>query len=213
MNQRNYQKELDKVIDGLVKEERVPRLLLHSCCAPCSSYVLEYLSQYFEITILFYNPNIYPPEEYQARVHEEERLISEMPFKHPVHMISGTYDPDVYYAAVKGLEKEPEGGERCAVCFALRLAKTAQLAAEGGYDYFSTTLTISPLKDAARLNRIGGEMGAKYGVMWLPSDFKKKDGYKRSIELSHRFDLYRQNYCGCRFSRQQRELQEQEMER
>ena len=113
MNQRNYQKELDKVIDGLVKENRVPSLLLHSCCAPCSSYVLEYLSQYFEITILFYNPNIYPPEEYQARVHEEERLIREMHFKHPVHMISGTYDPDVYYKAVKGLEKEPEGGARC----------------------------------------------------------------------------------------------------
>ena len=123
------------------------------------------------------------------------------------------WNGDVYERAVQGLENEPEGGERCTVCFALRLAKTALLAAEGGYDYFSTTLTISPLKDAARLNRIGGEMGAKYGVMWLPSDFKKKDGYKRSIELSHRFDLYRQNYCGCRFSRQQRELQEQEMER
>ena len=122
MNQRNYQKELDKVIDGLVKENRVPSLLLHSCCAPCSSYVLEYLSQYFEITILFYNPNIYPPEEYQARVHEEERLIREMPFKHLVHMISGTYDPDVYYKAVKGLEKEPEGGARCEKCFELRLS-------------------------------------------------------------------------------------------
>ena len=200
MNQRNYQKELDKVIDGLVKEERVPRLLLHSCCAPCSSYVLEYLSQYFEITILFYNPNIYPPEEYQARVHEEERLISEMPFKHPVHMISGTYDPDVYYAAVKGLEKEPEGGARCEKCFELRLSEAAREAKKGGFDYFTTTLTISPLKSAPKLNAIGERIGEEMGVAYLPSDFKKRNGYKRSVELSEEYGLYRQNYCGCVYS-------------
>lgn len=200
MNQRNYQKELDKVIDGLVKEERVPRLLLHSCCAPCSSYVLEYLSQYFEITILFYNPNIYPPEEYQARVHEEERLISEMPFKHPVHMISGAYDPDVYYAAVKGLEKEPEGGARCEKCFELRLSEAAREAKKGGFDYFTTTLTISPLKSAPKLNAIGERIGEEMGVAYLPSDFKKRNGYKRSVELSEEYGLYRQNYCGCVYS-------------
>ena len=200
MNQRNYQKELDKVIDGLVKEERVPRLLLHSCCAPCSSYVLEYLSQYFEITILFYNPNIYPPEEYQARVHEEERLISEMPFKHPVQMISGTYDPDVYYAAVKGLEKEPEGGARCEKCFELRLSEAAREAKKGGFDYFTTTLTISPLKSAPKLNAIGERIGEEMGVAYLPSDFKKRNGYKRSVELSEEYGLYRQNYCGCVYS-------------
>ena len=194
MNQRNYQKELDKVIDGLVKENRVPSLLLHSCCAPCSSYVLEYLSQYFEITILFYNPNIYPPEEYQARVHEEERLIREMHFKHPVHMISGTYDP------VKGLEKEPEGGARCEKCFELRLSEAAREAKKGGFDYFTTTLTISPLKSAPTLNTIGERIGEEVGVSYLPSDFKKKNGYKRSVELSEEHGLYRQNYCGCVYS-------------
>ena len=200
MNQRNYQKELDKVIDGLVKENRVPSLLLHSCCAPCSSYVLEYLSQYFEITILFYNPNIYPPEEYQARVHEEERLIREMHFKHPVHMISGTYDPNVYYKAVKGLEKEPEGGARCEKCFELRLSEAAREAKKGGFDYFTTTLTISPLKSAPTLNTIGERIGEEMGVSYLPSDFKKKNGYKRSVELSEEHGLYRQNYCGCVYS-------------
>lgn len=200
MNQRNYQKELDKVIDGLVKENRVPSLLLHSCCAPCSSYVLEYLSQYFEITILFYNPNIYPPEEYQARVHEEERLIREMHFKHPVHMISGTYDSDVYYKAVKGLEKEPEGGARCEKCFELRLSEAAREAKKGGFDYFTTTLTISPLKSAPTLNTIGERIGEEVGVSYLPSDFKKKNGYKRSVELSEEHGLYRQNYCGCVYS-------------
>ena len=200
MNQRNYQKELDKVIDGLVKENRVPSLLLHSCCAPCSSYVLEYLSQYFEITILFYNPNIYPPEEYQARVHEEERLIREMHFKHPVHMISGTYDSDVYYKAVKGLEKEPEGGARCEKCFELRLSEAAREAKKGGFDYFTTTLTISPLKSAPTLNTIGERIGEELGVSYLPSDFKKKNGYKRSVELSEEHGLYRQNYCGCVYS-------------
>ena len=200
MNQRNYQKELDKVIDGLVKENRVPSLLLHSCCAPCSSYVLEYLSQYFEITILFYNPNIYPPEECQARVHEEERLIREMHFKHPVHMISGTYDPDVYYKAVKGLEKEPEGGARCEKCFELRLSEAAREAKKGGFDYFTTTLTISPLKSAPTLNTIGERIGEEVGVSYLPSDFKKKNGYKRSVELSEEHGLYRQNYCGCVYS-------------
>lgn len=227
-NPVNYSKELENMIAADREQGRIPSLLLQVCCAPCSSYCLEYLREDFRITVLYYNPNISEPEEFEKRRAEEKRLIREYNRQveeqdfdgmhstkraQKIDILECPYDGDVYERAVRGLEKEPEGGERCAVCFALRLAKTAQLAAEGGYDYFSTTLTISPLKDAARLNRIGGEMGAKYGVMWLPSDFKKKDGYKRSIELSHRFDLYRQNYCGCRFSRQQRELQEQEMER
>jgi len=200
MNQRNYQKELDKTLSRLTEEGKVPRLLLHSCCAPCSSYVMEYLSEYFEITVFFYNPNIYPPEEYEMRVKEEERLIKEMPFRHPVRLVEGTYDPERFYAAAKGLEKEPEGGRRCEKCYELRLFEAAKMAKEGGYDYFTTTLTISPLKPAPKLNEIGERIGAEVGVAYLNSDFKKKDGYKRSIQLSKEYGLYRQNYCGCVYS-------------
>lgn len=204
MNKRNYQKELDKTLERLTKEMQAPSLFLHSCCAPCSSYVLEYLSSYFKITVFYYNPNIYPEEEYEERVKEQERLIKEMngeTDRYPIEFVRGEYRTEVFYEAVRGLEKEPEGGARCTECFKLRLEEAARLAAKGGYDYFTTTLTISPLKDAERLNEIGEEMGKKYGVRFLNSDFKKKNGYKRSTELSAEHHLYRQNYCGCVFSR------------
>ena len=205
MNKRNYQKELDKLIENIKKEGRVPRLLLRSCCAPCSSYVLEYLSQYFEITVFFYNPNISLEEEYRKRSDEIRRLAAEMPFTHPVHIVEGAYDPKVFYEMARGLEKIPEGGERCFKCYRLRMEEAAKLAKESGYDYFTTTLSISPLKNAAKINEIGEELAEIYGVAHLTSDFKKKNGYKRSIELSHEYDLYRQNYCGCVFSKREQE--------
>ena len=205
MNKRNYQKELDKLIENITKEGKVPRLFLHSCCAPCSSYVLEYLSQYFEITVFFYNPNISLEEEYRKRSDEIRRLAAEMPFTHPVHIVEGAYDPKVFYEMARGLEKIPEGGERCFKCYRLRMEEAAKLAKESGYDYFTTTLSISPLKNAAKINEIGEELAEIYGVAHLTSDFKKKNGYKRSIELSHEYDLYRQNYCGCVFSKREQE--------
>ena len=201
MNTRNYQKELDRILEKLEKEGRVPRLLLHSCCAPCSSYVLEYLSRYFEITVLYYNPNIYPPDEYRLRAEEERQLIARMPFVHPVTMKEGTYDPQLFYEAAQGLEGEPEGGKRCEACYELRLKEAAREAKAGGYDFFTTTLSISPLKPAGKLNQIGERVAEEYGTVYLPSDFKKRDGYKRSIELSREYGLYRQNYCGCVYSR------------
>ena len=202
MNKRNYQKELDRLIERYQKEGRTPSVLLHVCCAPCSSYCLEYLSEFFDITVYYYNPNITKPEEYAYRLSEEKRYIAlRTDFRHPVGMTESEYDPKVFFKAVKGLEKEPEGGARCEKCFRLRLEASAKKAKELGVDCFTTTLTISPLKNAALLNEIGEEMGERYGVMWLPSDFKKKEGYKRSIVLSHEYDLYRQNYCGCVFSR------------
>ena len=201
MNNRNYQRELDALITGFEKENKVPRLFLHSCCAPCSSYVLEYLSKYFEITVFFYNPNISPKEEYEKRVEEIRRMIGEMNFIHPVKLVEGTYDPQIFFRMAKGLEQVPEGGERCFRCYRLRMEEAAKLAKEGGYDYFTTTLSISPLKNAPKINEIGEELAEIYGVAHLPSDFKKKNGYKRSIELSHEYDLYRQNYCGCVYSR------------
>ena len=202
MNKRNYQKELDRLIEQYQKEGRTPSVLLHVCCAPCSSYCLEYLSEYFDITVYYYNPNITKPEEYAYRLSEEKRYIAlRTDFRHPVGMTESEYDPKVFFEAVRGLEKEPEGGARCEKCFRLRLEASAKKAKELGVDCFTTTLTISPLKNAALLNGIGEEMGERYGVMWLPSDFKKKEGYKRSIVLSHEYDLYRQNYCGCVFSR------------
>lgn len=197
----NYQKELEQLIEKEQKEGRVPRLFLHSCCAPCSSYVMEYLSQYFSITVFYYNPNISPKEEYEKRVEEIRRLIGEMEFEHPVTFVEGKYKPERFYEMAKGLEKEPEGGERCFGCYRLRMEEAARLAAEGEYDYFTTTLSISPLKNAGKINEIGEELAGIYKVEHLPSDFKKKNGYKRSIELSREHDLYRQNYCGCVFSR------------
>lgn len=205
MNKVNYQKILDGIIASLEKTDTVPTLLLHACCAPCSSYCLEYLSQYFKITVFFYNPNISEQEEYLHRLNEEKRLICEMNFKYPVSIIEGEYSPKEYFSAVKGLENEPEGGERCKKCFALRLEKSARIAREMNFDYFTTTLTISPLKNAGVLNEIGGYFAEQYGVKWLSSDFKKKEGYKRSIVLSAEHNLYRQNYCGCIFSKRRAE--------
>ena len=196
----NYQKELEHIIDNLGKENRRPRLLIHSCCAPCSSYVLEYLSEYFQITVYYYNPNIHPREEYIRRVEEQSELIRSMKLSSKVQFCQGDYDPQQYYQAVKGLEKEPEGGSRCFVCYELRLREAAQLAAAEGFDYFTTTLSISPHKNAQKLNEIGEQLAKEYGVSYLPSDFKKKNGYKRSIELSREYNLYRQDYCGCVYS-------------
>lgn len=205
MNKRNYQKELDRLLEGIEKEGRTPRLFLHSCCAPCSSYVLEYLSRYFEITVFFYNPNISPAEEYEKRVEEIRRMIGEMEFAHPVELVEGEYDPQVFFQMAKGMEHIPEGGERCFGCYRLRMEEAARLAKEGNYDYFTTTLSISPLKNAQKINEIGEELAEIYQISHLPSDFKKKNGYKRSIELSGEYGLYRQDYCGCVFSKRERE--------
>ena len=196
----NYQKELDKILSLLAKENRAPSLLLHSCCAPCSSYVLEYLSNYFYITVFYYNPNIYPESEYTKRILEQQTLIGKMKGKYPVSFIAGNYDKDRFYEMAKGLEDVKEGGARCLKCYELRLREAARIAEEGGFEYFTTTLSISPLKNAARLNEIGARLEKEYQVRYLPSDFKKKNGYKRSIELSKEFGLYRQDYCGCEFS-------------
>lgn len=204
MKQRNYQKELEGIISGHQEKGEVPRLLLHSCCAPCSSYCLEMLSRYFLITVLYYNPNIYPPEEVRLRADEQERLIAAMPVEHRVTYVEGRYAPEQFYAAVKGHEHDPEGGERCFLCYRLRLEEAAREAKKGGFAYFTTTLSISPLKDARKLNEIGEALGRIYGVAYLPSDFKKKDGYRRSIELSKEYGLYRQDYCGCVFSREEK---------
>ncbi|MDO5424362.1 MAG: epoxyqueuosine reductase QueH [Eubacteriales bacterium] len=199
----NYQKELEKVLEET--RGSVPTLLLHSCCAPCSSRVLEYLSEYFRITVFYFNPNISPAQEYQKRVEEQKRLVREMPLRYPVSVMEGRYEPKEFFEAVRGLEQIPEGGLRCEACFRLRLSEAARVAAEGGFDYVTTTLTISPLKNAEALNRIGRECAGQYGAAWLPSDFKKKDGYKRSIELSAQYGLYRQDYCGCVFSKRERQ--------
>ncbi len=203
MNRRNYQRELEKILAEIEKSGQVPRLFLHSCCAPCSSYVLEYLSGYFQITDFFYNPNISPKEEYVKRAEELKHLIDEMPFVHKPVFLEGDYCPEEFFKMAKGLEKVPEGGERCFRCYRMRMEEAARLAAEGGYDYFTTTLSISPLKNAQKINEIGEELEKIYGVKHLPSDFKKKNGYKRSTELSGEYGLYRQNYCGCVFSKRE----------
>lgn len=209
----NYQRILDDTIAKQQKEGVVPKLLLHSCCAPCSSYVLEYLSQYFEITVLYYNPNISPAKEYEARVAEQERLVKELPAKYPISFLAGEYHPEEFYRAVKGLESCPEGGERCTICFEMRLREAAETAVKGGFDYFTTTLSISPLKDAKRLNSIGKALAEECGVAYLYSDFKKKNGYKRSTELSSQYGLYRQNYCGCVFSKEEQEKRRLQQEK
>lgn len=195
----NYQLELDKILSEEAGT-RTPGLLLHSCCAPCSSYVLEYLSGYFNITVLYFNPNIYPYEEYLKRLGTQERLIASMNTINPIRQISVDYDPQEFYEAVAGVECEPEGGFRCEKCYELRLEKTAKLAKAYGFDYFTTTLTLSPHKDSQLINKLGGKIASKYDIKYLFSDFKKRGGYKRSIELSELFGLYRQNYCGCKFS-------------
>ena len=196
----NYQLVCDEKIKELTADGTVPRLLLHSCCGPCSSYVLEYLSAFFEITVLFFNPNIYPENEYDKRLSEQKKLIEAMSFKNPVSLISVPYDYSAFLACAVGLEGEREGGARCTECFRLRLGKCAEIAKERGFDVFATTLSVSPHKNAALLNSIGEEFSEKYGVLYLPSDFKKREGYKRSIELSKQYGIYRQEYCGCEFS-------------
>lgn len=200
----NYQKELEKVLKQIEEEDHVPGLLLHSCCAPCSSYVLEYLSEYFKITVFYYNPNIYPESEYTKRILEQQKLIRDMKLRHPVSFLAGKYDKERFYDMARGMEDLKEGGARCMKCYELRLSETARQAAAGGFDYFTTTLSISPMKNAQKLNEIGMRVGQEYGVNYLVSDFKKKNGYKRSIELSKEYGLYRQDYCGCEFSMRER---------
>ena len=207
MNRINYQKELDKVIESLSQQEKVPTLLLHSCCAPCSSYVLEYLSNYFGITVFYYNPNIYPDEEYEMRVREQQRFIREFPAKHPIDFIEGAYDKERFYEMARGLEAVPEGGQRCFQCYELRLREAGELAKARGFDYFTTTLSISPMKNAEKLNEIGLRLAEEVGVAYLCSDFKKRNGYKRSTELSREYGMYRQDYCGCVYSYQERHNQ------
>ena len=199
----NYYLACEKEIQR--NEGRLPKLLLHSCCAPCSSAVLEYLSPHFDITLFYFNPNITPEEEYRKRVAELHRLVSEAPYPNPVRIVEGRYDSGEFFETARGLENLPEGGERCAKCYRLRLLETAKTAAAGGYEYFTTTLSVSPYKNAQKLNAIGAELAEQYGVKYLLSDFKKKDGYRRSIELSAQYGLYRQNYCGCIFSKRSRE--------
>lgn len=207
MNKVNYQKILENEIETITKENKVPTLLLHSCCAPCSSYCIEYLSQFFKITVFYYNPNISEETEYRKRVKEEKRFIHEFPAKYPVSMIEGEYDTKKFYDIAKGYEKVPEGGERCFRCYEMRLRETAKVAKQQNFDYFTTTLSISPLKNAQKLNEIGKKLSEEYEVSYLFSDFKKKEGYKRSIQLSEEYGLYRQNFCGCVYSKESRNIQ------
>ncbi len=195
MQKENYQLKTNAVISALGGKK--PGLLLHSCCGPCSSYVLEYLSEFFDITLLFYGPNIQPREEYELRL-EHQRLVLE---HIPVKIMECDYEGEAFDAIAKGYESEPEGGARCTRCFALRIEETAKRASEAGFEYYCTTLSVSPHKDAARINALGEAFGEKYGVKWLPSDFKKRGGYQRSIALSKDWGLYRQDYCGCLYSK------------
>lgn len=201
MNKQNYGLLLDNTIKALSTRGERKSLLLHACCAPCSSYVLEYLSQYFDITLFFFNPNISPEQEYRFREEELHRLIGEMPLPTAVKLLSGRYDPSEFENMAKGMEELDEGGARCYECYKMRLEETAKEAKRRGFDYFCTTLSISPYKNAGWLNSIGEELGQKYSIAYLFSDFKKKNGYKRSCELSEIYSLYRQDYCGCRFSK------------
>ena len=194
MQKVNYQIQLDQITANLTGK---PRLLLHSCCGPCSSYVIEYLSEFFDITVYFYNPNIHPQEEYLHRFQTQRQLVEKLG---GAVLIEGEYEPERYFEAVKGYEDCAEGGKRCNLCIGERLAQTAQKAKEGGYDWFATTLTVSPHKNAQSINEMVFALSQKYGIKWLPSDFKKREGYKRSIELSTQYELYRQDYCGCTFS-------------
>ena len=201
----NHQLALERELARITESARRPRLLLHSCCAPCSSYVLEALNRAFDIDLFYYNPNIAPRAEFDRRVEELERLVARLPHENEMNVIVGEYDAAAFMAMCRGHEDDPEGGARCELCFRMRLGAAAKLAAERGSDYFTTTLTISPLKDAQLLNAIGMELSAAAGVPWLPSDFKKRNGYKRSCELSREYGLYRQDYCGCVFSRMERD--------
>ena len=204
MNKINYQLILDKEIDKIKASATKPTLLLHACCAPCSSYVLEYLAEIFDITLYFYNPNISPEKEHLFRFEELNRLVNEMGVD--VKVTGTDYEPEVFFEMAKGMEELKEGGERCFKCYELRLEKTALAAKENGFDYFTTTLSISPHKNAAKLNEIGEKLSEKAEVKYLFSDFKKRGGYKRSCELSQEYNLYRQNYCGCIYSKMQSQL-------
>lgn len=199
MNKRNYHKDLVKLIEGL---DYRPRLLLHSCCGPCSTYVLDFLKDHFDISILFYNPNIYPEEEYFYRKEEQEALVEKMGLN--IEVLPVDYRKEEFYTMAKGLEEEPENGARCLACYRLRLEEAAKVAREKGYDYFTTSLSISPHKDSQVLNQIGRTLEEKYGVKYLYSDFKKNDGFKKSVDLSKKYDMYRQDYCGCEFSMRDR---------
>lgn len=201
MNKTNYQLITDKLIEELTQEGKRPSLLLHVCCAPCSSYVLEYLSSFFEITLYFYNPNISPEKEYFLRADELRRFILSAPFTKDVKCVIEEYNYDEFYNIAQGLENEAEGGARCKRCYRLRLERSAKYAAERGFEFFTTTLSVSPYKNAEWLNSIGEELASSCGVRYLTSDFKKKNGYKRSCELSKEYELYRQDYCGCEFSK------------
>ena len=205
----NYNKEMENILESLKKDNKVPKLLLHSCCAPCSSHVISVLTDYFDITILYYNPNIEPFEEYEKRKQEEIRFIEQYPNKNKLDIIDCDYDNILFKKMSEGLEQEKEGGARCVKCYHLRLDKTASMASELNYDYFATTLTVSPLKNSEKLNTIGKFLETKYNIKYLVSDFKKKEGYKHSIELAKEYVLYRQEYCGCSDSKQQRELEKQ----
>lgn len=200
-NRCNYHYLLNKEIENIKENGDKPSLLLHSCCAPCSSYVLEYLAPFFHLILFFYNPNIHPEKEYLKRLEEQKRVIKEMPLNQNIHLIEGPYDPNIFLRQINGLEKDKEGGKRCFVCYKLRLDRTAQKSLEIKTDYFTTTLTVSPHKNAQIINQIGKEMENKYRTKYLFSDFKKRDGFKRSIVLSNQYKLYRQNYCGCLFSK------------
>lgn len=208
MNKINYQRELDGIIQILKREDAKPSLLLHSCCAPCSGYVIEYLSDYFDITVLYYNPNISPADEYEKRKAEQKRLISSLPVKNKVKLAECDYDSESFTKASKGYEDCREGGARCFRCYELRMRKAATLAKEAGFDYFCTTLSISPLKNAQKINEIGYKLQEELKVKWLPSDFKKREGYKRSIQLSAKYNLYRQNFCGCEFSKKEKNYEQ-----
>lgn len=203
MNPRQYQKELDRIIKGIDPSAPAPRLLLHSCCGPCSSYVLEYLAPYFEIIVFYDNPNIQPFEEYAHRLDEQRRVIAHISAPHGLSLIEGAYDPTRYVQAVKGLTHLPEGSERCFACYRFRMEAAAVLAKELECDYFTTTLSISPYKNAERINAIGEDIAAHVGVKHLPNDFKKRGGYQRSIALCKEWSIYRQHYCGCIFSQRE----------
>ncbi len=198
-NKRNYQRELDSIIKEITNKGIRPTLLLHSCCGPCSSYVMEYLNKYFKIKLFFYNPNIHPAEEYERRLEAQKKVLESLPLC-DAELIEGEYDPKAWFEAVKGLEKEPEGGKRCQVCIRLRMERAAQQAVKLKADYFATTLTVSPHKNAPYINSAGEEIEKTVTVPYLVSDFKKKNGYKRSVELCRIYDIYRQNYCGCTYS-------------
>ncbi len=205
MNKVNYQLKMEEIIRNNCSETKVPSVLLHSCCAPCSSYCIECLAKYFAVTVFYDNPNIYPEEEYWMRVKEQKRFIEQFPTRHPVAFLEGSYEPERFYEMARGMEALPEGDRRCYACYELRLKDTAKQAKAGGFDYFTTTLSISPMKNASWLNEIGQRLEREYGISYLYSDFKKKNGYKRSTEISKEYEMYRQYYCGCVFSKNQRD--------